>query len=62
MAEFQGKWKLLVQIKVENRKEYAQAMEIIDTKINNLKEKVVCLQIYGPKLLKQNNWLSDKFS
>jgi len=61
MAEYQKKWKLLVQIKAENKKEYAQAMEIIDQRISNLKEKVTCLQIYGPKLLKQKDWLQDKF-
>lgn len=36
-------------------------MEIIEKNINNLKEKVTCLQIYGPKLLKQIDWLQDKF-
>jgi len=34
---------LLVQIKIENMKEPAKALEIIDKNINNLKEKVECL-------------------
>ena len=36
-------WGLLVQIKIENRKEPAKALEIIDKNITNLKEKVECL-------------------
>jgi hypothetical protein len=43
---------LLVQIKIENRKEPAKALEIIDKNITNLKEKVECLQLYAPKLFK----------
>ena len=45
-------WGLLVQIKVENRKEPAKALEIIDKQIANVKEKVECLQLYAPKLFK----------
>ena len=45
-------WGLLVQIKIENRKDPAKALEIIDKNINNLKEKVECLQLYAPKLFK----------
>lgn len=48
------KWKLLVQICIENRKDPVKALQIIDQNIKNLKEKVECLQIYGPKLLKEN--------
>ena len=43
---------MLVQIKIENRKEPAKALEIIDKNICNLKEKVECLQLYAPKLFK----------
>lgn len=43
---------MLVQIKIENRKEPAKALEIIDKNITNLKEKVECLQMYAPKLFK----------
>jgi len=41
-----------VQIKIENRKEPKEALEIIDKNINSLKEKVECLQLYAPKLFK----------
>lgn len=41
-----------MQIKIENRKEPKEALEIIDKNINNLKEKVECLQLYAPKLFK----------
>lgn len=45
-------WSLLVQIKIENRKDPAKALEIIDKNITNIKEKVECLQLYAPKLFK----------
>lgn len=45
-------WALLVQIKVENRKDPAMALDIIEKQIANLKEKVECLQMYAPKLFK----------
>ena len=41
-----------MQIKVENRKEPREALEIIEKNIRNLKEKVECLQMYAPKLFK----------
>lgn len=43
---------MLVQIKIENRKDPAKALEIIEKNIANLKEKVECLQMYAPKLFK----------
>ena len=46
---------LLVQIKIENRHDYASALKIIDEKITNLKEKVNCLQQYVPKFLKNRS-------
>jgi hypothetical protein len=42
----------LVSINIENRKNPAKAMQIIDEKINNLKQKVECLQLYAPKIFK----------
>jgi hypothetical protein len=41
-----------VQITIENRKDPAKALQIIDQNIVNLKEKVECLQLYSPKLFK----------
>ena len=41
-----------MQIKIENRHDNQAALNIIDQKIHNLKEKVECLQQYVPKLLK----------
>lgn len=52
LSEKSKKFKLLVQIKIENRHDNQAALNIIDTKIHNLKEKVECLQQYVPKLLK----------
>lgn len=53
LAENSHNYKLLVQIKIENRQDNIGALNIIDQKIENLKEKVQCLQQYVPKLLKQ---------
>jgi adenosyl cobinamide kinase/adenosyl cobinamide phosphate guanylyltransferase len=44
-----------VQIKIENRHNNLEALNIIDTKIQNLKEKVQCLTQYVPKLLKKKD-------
>ena len=52
LASKSKQWGMLVQIKIENRKEPAKALEIIDKNISNLKEKVECLQLYAPKLFK----------
>lgn len=52
LAEKSGNFKLMVQIEIENNHNNTKALEIIDTKIKNLKEKVQCLQQYVPKLLK----------
>jgi hypothetical protein len=52
LASKSKQWGMLVQIKIENRKEPAKALEIIDKNISNLKEKVDCLQLYAPKLFK----------
>ena len=52
LSEKSKKFKLLVQIKIENRHDNQAALNIIDQKIHNLKEKVECLQQYVPKLLK----------
>lgn len=41
-----------MQIYIENRKSNEGALNIINNDITNLKEKVECLQLYGPKLLK----------
>jgi len=49
-----------VQIKIENRHDNLGALNIIDQKINNLKEKVQCLQQYVPKLLKIKEDVSGK--
>ena len=45
----------MVQIKIENRHDNEGALNIIDTKITNIKEKVQCLQQYVPKLLKDRH-------
>jgi hypothetical protein len=37
---------------MENRKNPGKALQIIDEKINNLKQKVECLQLYAPKIFK----------
>ena len=55
LAEKSNNFKLLVQIKIENRHDNAAALDLIDKKINNLKEKVQCLQQYVPKLLKKKD-------
>lgn len=52
LAEYSKNYKLLVQIKIENRRDNYGALDIIDRKIKNIKEKVTCLQLYVPKLLK----------
>lgn len=52
LAEYSKNYKLLVQIKIENRRDNYGALDIIDKKIRNIKEKVTCLQLYVPKLLK----------
>jgi hypothetical protein len=49
------KWKLLVQIQIENRKDPIKALTTIDKNITNLKEKVECLQLYAPKLFKKQS-------
>mgnify|MGYP000438503067 CR=1 FL=1 len=54
LAEKSKNYKLLVQIKIENRHDNLAALNIIDKQINNLKEKVQCLQQYVPKLMKSN--------
>ncbi len=43
LAQSTRKWKLLVQIYIENKKDYQKALSIIDQNIMNLKEKVECL-------------------
>ena len=43
---------MLVQIYIENQKLYKKALIKIDKNINNVREKVDMLQMYGPKLLK----------
>ena len=43
LAKTSKKWKLLVQIFIENKKENQSALQIIDQNINSLKEKVECL-------------------
>lgn len=55
LAEKSNNYKLLVQIKIENRHDNTAALDLIDKKINNLKEKVQCLQQYVPKLLKKKD-------
>ena len=52
LAEKKQRWKLLVQIYIENQKLYKKALIKIDKNINNVREKVDMLQMYGPKLLK----------
>ena len=52
LAQQSKKWKLLVQIQIENRKDPVKALQTIDLSITNLKEKVECLQLYAPKLFK----------
>lgn len=52
LAEKSKNYTLLVQIQIENKHDYEAALTTIDKKINNLKEKVQCLQQYVPKLLK----------
>ena len=54
LAKYKEMWKLLVQIQIENEKNWQEALNVIKDKINNLREKVDCLQIYGPKLLKES--------
>ena len=53
LAECKKRWKLLVQIYIESQNQYKKALIMIDTKINNVREKVDLLQMYGPKLLKE---------
>ena len=43
LAQSSKKWKLLVQIQIENKKDFGKALSIIEKDINNLKEKVECL-------------------
>jgi hypothetical protein len=43
LASKSQQWSLLVQITIENRKDPAKALQIIDENISNLKEKVECL-------------------
>lgn len=43
LAEYSKNYKLLVQIKIENRRDNYGALDIIDNKIRNIKEKVTCL-------------------
>ena len=38
---------------------YDQALQIINDKISNVHEKVDCLKLYGPKLLKDSNEFSQ---
>ena len=47
------KWHLLVQIQIENERQWREALEIIKKNIVNVQEKIEILQIYGPKLLKE---------
>jgi hypothetical protein len=61
LAEKSKNFKLLVQIKIENRHDNASALNIIDKQINNLKEKVQCLQQYVPKLLKSRDSKEDDY-
>lgn len=42
-----------MQIYIESQGWYKKALVMIDTKINNVREKVDLLQMYGPKLLKE---------
>lgn len=53
-------WGPLVSIYIENRKNPAKALQIIDEKINNLKQKVECLQLYAPKIFKTFKALNDR--
>ena len=60
MALQSKNYKLYVQIKIENRHDYAAALETIDKQISNIKDKVLCLQQYVPKLLKQRQYDASK--
>lgn len=40
LAEQKQRWKLLVQIYVESQNQYKKALNMIDTKIVNVREKV----------------------
>ena len=42
-----------MQIYIESQGWYKKALVMIDQKINNVREKVDLLQMYGPKLLKE---------
>ena len=53
LAEKMARWKLLVQIYIENQKQYKKALNLINWNICNVREKVDLLQMYGPKLLKE---------
>lgn len=53
-------YKLYVQIQIENKHDYTSALEVIDTKITNIKDKVGCLQQYVSKLLKHKHDSSKK--
>ena len=53
LAEKKQRWKLLVQIYIESQNQYKKALVMIDRNINNVREKVDLLQMYGPKLLKE---------
>ena len=52
----------MVQIQIENKKDPAKALKIIEANIVNLREKVECLQLYAPKLFKQYNPNAVKMS
>jgi len=60
LAQENQKYRLLVQIFIENKKDYTRALMTIDQQIFNLKEKVDCLQAYGPKLIKESSKSRDK--
>ena len=62
LAEKSKNYKLLVQIQIENRHNNQEALNIIDTKIQNLKEKVQCLTQYVPKLLKKKDESGKKYN
>ena len=62
LAEKKQRWKLLVQIYIENQKLYKKALIKIDKNINNVREKVDMLQMYGPKLLKECKRLDEENS
>lgn len=45
----------MVQIYIDDQEKFTEAINIIETEIRNIRDKVDILKIYGPKILKNSN-------